>query len=295
MTTSVTAGAVLDDQRPDDRRARGGIRGRYGQALRSGKGAAGLGLVLLIVLIAVLAPLFLPYGEYEQGPDALLAPTGHHLLGTDEVGRDLLARLLAGTRVDLVVTLIAVPISAAVGTLLGLLGMLSRWVGALFQRIFDVLLGVPAVILGVGVAIAVTPGMESVIIAIVLVTMPVFGRQAGSALAGQLPLDYVAAAEVLGFPRRRVMMRHVLPNIIDVIFVRIAVVMAQAITVEGGLSVIGLGIQSPQPSLGSMIKDGSAYLLSVPLYALMPVAVVVLLVVGYTMLSDALNQAVLRK
>jgi peptide/nickel transport system permease protein len=295
MSTSVTATTELDAEPPKVRRPRGGVWGRYGQALRSVKGAIGLGLVLLIVLISVLAPLVLPYGEYEQGPDALLAPTGSHLLGTDEVGRDLLARLLAGTRVDLVITLIAVPISAAAGTLLGLLGMLSRWAGALFQRLFDVLLGVPAVILGVAVAIAITPGMESVIIAIVLVTMPVFGRQAGSALAGQLPLDYVAAAEVLGFPRRRVMMRHVLPNIIDVIFVRIAVVMAQAITVEGGLSVIGLGIQSPQPSLGSMIKDGSAYLLDTPLYALMPVAVVVLLVVGYTMLSDALNQAVLRK
>jgi peptide/nickel transport system permease protein len=173
--------------------------------------------------------------------------------------------------------------------------MLSRIVGALFQRVFDVLLGVPAVILGVAVAIAISPGMRSVIVAIVLVTLPMFGRQAGSALAGQLPLDYVAAAEVLGFPRRRVMLRHVLPNIIDSIFVRIAFTMAQAITIEGGLSVIGLGIQAPQPSLGSMIKGGSAYLLTTPLYALAPVVVVIILVVGYTMLADALNQAVLRK
>jgi len=277
----------------DDRRQ--GTWGRYARAFRSVKGAVGAGLVLMIVLISLIAPLLLRFGPYDQGADGLVGPTGSHLLGTDEVGRDLLARLLAGTKVDLVITLIAVPISAAVGTVLGLIGMLSRWLGTLFQRIFDVLLGVPAVILGVGVAIAIPPGIESVIIAIVMATLPMFGRQAGTALAGQLPLDYVAAAEVLGYPRRRVMFRHVLPNIVDAVFVRIAVAMAQAITVEGGLSVIGLGIQPPEPSLGSMIKDGSANLTSVPLYALAPVMVVVLLVVGYTMISDALNEAVLRK
>lgn len=270
-------------------------RGRYRQAIATPKGFIGLGLVLLIALVAVFGPWLLPYGPFEQGRDALAPASGDHLLGTDEVGRDLLARVLDGTRVDLIITLIAVPIAAVAGTLLGLVGMLNRLVGGFFQRIFDVFLGVPAVILGVAVAIAITPGMESVIVAIVLVTAPVFGRQAGNALLGQLPLDYVAAAEVLGFPRRRVMMRHVLPNIIDVIFVRVAVVMAQAIMLEGGLSVIGLGIQSPQPSLGSMIKDGSAYLLDTPLYALAPVTVVVVLVVGYTMLSDALNEVVLRK
>jgi peptide/nickel transport system permease protein len=301
MSTSATSqplepvGPVDDDQELGVRTRTHGVWGRYAQALRSPRGAAGLTVVLLVVLLAVFVPLFLPYGEYEQGIDALSGPSGKHLLGTDEVGRDLLARLLAGTRVDLVITLIAVPISAAAGTLFGLLGMLSRFVGGAFQRVFDVLLGVPAVILGVAVAIAIAPGMKSVIVAIVLVTLPMFGRQAGSALASQLPLDYVAAAEVLGFPRRRVMLRHVLPNIIDAIFVRIAFTMAQAITIEGGLSVIGLGIQSPQSSLGSMIKGGSAYLLTTPLYALAPVGVVIILVVGYTMVSDALNQAVLRK
>ncbi len=298
MSTTATlppVGPAQGEPSPDGRLLTRGLWGRYVQALRSARGAAGLGIVLVVVLIAVFAPTLLSYGAYEQGPDALTGPSAHHLLGTDEVGRDLLARLLAGTRVDLIITLIAVPTAAVAGTLLGLLGMLSRFVGALFQRIFDVLLGVPAVILGVAVAIAMAPGMKSVIIAIVLVTLPMFGRQAGTALAGQLPLDYVAAAEVLGFPRRRIMLRHVLPNIVDAIFVRIAFTMAQAITIEGGLSVIGLGIQSPQPSLGSMIKGGSAYLLTTPSYALAPVGVVILLVVGYTMVSDALNQAVLRK
>jgi len=270
-------------------------RSRYLAALATPGGAAGLTIVLLIVVGSLVLPYLLPYGPYEQSPDSLAAPGGSHPLGTDEVGRDLLARVVAGTRLDLLITLIAVPIAAVGGTLLGLLSVVNGWIGAFFQRVFDVLLGVPAIILGVAVTIAMQPGTEAVIIAIVLVTMPVFGRQARSSLLGQLPLDYVAAAEVLGYPKRRIMTRHILPNIVDVIFVRFAVEMAHAIMVEGGLSVVGLGIQSPDASLGSMIKAGSGNLLDRPLYALAPVVVVVLLVIGYTMLSNALNQAVLRK
>lgn len=270
-------------------------RSRYLRGLATPGGAVGLGLVVVIVLVSLVGPYLLPYGPNQQGPNSLAAPGGNHLLGTDEVGRDLLARVLAGTRLDLLITLIAVPVAAVGGTLLGLAAVVSGPVGAFFQRIFDVLLGVPAVILGIAVAIALEPGTEAVIVAIVLVTMPIFGRQARSSLLAQLPLDYVAAAEVLGYPRRRIMTRHILPNIVDVIFVRFAMEVAHAIMVEGGLSVVGLGIQSPQASLGSMIKAGGGYLIDRPAYALAPVAVVILLVVGATLLANALNQAVLRK
>ena len=125
--------------------------------------------------------------------------------------------------------------------------------------------------------------------------MPKFGKQARVALLGEMSREYVAAAEVLGYPKRRVMFRHILPNIIDSIFVRFSVQMAQAVIVEGGLSLIGLGIQPPQPSLGSMIKSGSPYLFNHPLYSLAPVIVVIALVAGYVLMSDALNQAMLRK
>ncbi|MER7282109.1 ABC transporter permease [Dactylosporangium sp. NPDC000244] len=296
-TPTDTPGPTSDALAAQDPGPAGGRvrRSRYLAALRTPGGIVGMCLVLLIVLASLIMPLLLPYGPYQQGPNSLLSPGGGHPLGTDEVGRDLLARVVAGTRLDLLITLIAVPVAAVAGTLLGLLSVVNGWLGAFFQRVFDVLLGVPAVILGVAVTIAVAPGTAAVVIAIVLVVMPVFGRQARSSLLGQLPLDYVAAAEVLGYPRRRVMLRHILPNIIDVIIVRFAVEMSHAIMVEGGLSVVGLGIQSPDASLGSMIKSGSGYLLEHPAYALAPVVVVVLLVVGYTLLSNALNQAVLRK
>ncbi|MBI4345510.1 MAG: ABC transporter permease [Elusimicrobia bacterium] len=252
-------------------------------------------LVVGVVLLAAIGPLLLPFGPFEQSREALRQPSPQHLLGTDEVGRDLFARVLHGLRLDLIITLVAVPVATTVGTLLGLIGIVSRSVGAMAQRLFDVLLGVPAVIMGVAIALAITPGVESVIIAVVLVTMPVFGRQARTGLLSQLHQDYVAAARVLGVPRWGMLVRHILPNVVDAILIRLAVQMAEAIIVEGGLSVIGLGIQPPQPSLGAMIKGGSAYLFDVPTYALVPVLVVLVLVVGYLMVADALNQAVLEK
>jgi len=254
-------------------------------------------MVILLGLTgtALIGPLLLPFDPTTQGPDALAAPgTGGHLLGTDEIGRDLFARLLSGTRVDLLVTIIAVPIATVVGTLLGLLDMVNGVLASIVQRIFEVLLGVPGIILGIGVAMVIAPGIVSVIIAIVLITAPLFGRQARNALLQQRSLDYVAAGEVLGYSRGRLVMRHILPNITDVVFVRFAMETARAITIEGSLSVIGLGIQSPQSSLGSMIEDGSGYLFDRPFYALAPVIVVVLLVFGCTILANALNKAVQR-
>lgn len=268
--------------------------GRYARALRSPAALGAITTILLVVVIALVVPFILPFGANEQGPDALLAPGGAHLLGTDEVGRDLLARLLAGTRVDLLVSLIAVPIAAVGGTLLGLIGMVSSSIGSFFQRVTEVLLGVPGIILGIAVAMAIGPGQTAVTIAIVLVTGPSFARQARSSLLSQMSRDYVVAGEVLGYSRSRLMMRHILPNMVDVVFVRFALEMARAITIEGSLSVVGLGIQPPQASLGAMISDGSAYLLDRPLYALAPVLMVVVLVFSYISLSNALNKAVLR-
>ncbi|MDQ7903681.1 ABC transporter permease [Phytohabitans sp. ZYX-F-186] len=270
-------------------------RNRYLQALTTAKARFGLTLVLLMVAIGVLGPLLLSYGPEQQSGSALTAPGGGHPLGTDEVGRDILARVLHGIRTDLVITLVAVPIAAVLGTALGLVGVLSRLLAAAVQRLFDVLLGVPVIILGVGLALAAGAGVRAIIVAVVLATLPTFGRQAHSAVNSQLGREYVTAAVVIGTPRRKILSRHVLPNVVDGMVALAAVSMATAVTIEGGLSVMGLGVVPPQPSLGSMIRDGSPYLFDQPQYALVPVTVVVLLVLGYTLLADALNAAVLRK
>lgn len=271
-------------------------RNPYLAGLLSPRGIAGISLIAIILLCSLIVPLFLDYGPLQQSSAALAPPgTGGHLLGTDEVGRDLLARVLSGVRADALISVIAVPIAAVLGSGLGLLSGLYRRTGGIIQRVFDVLLGFPGIVMGVAIGIATSPGIVSVIIAVVLVTVPAFGRLTRLTALSQLSRDYVSAAVVVGTPRWRIIARHVLPNVADTILVRAAVAVAQAIQIEGGLSVVGLGIQPPQASLGSMISAGSPYLSDHPLYSLVPVAVVFVLVLGCTMLADALNKAVLRQ
>ncbi|MFI6156347.1 ABC transporter permease [Kitasatospora sp. NPDC051170] len=263
-------------------------------ALRTPRGRTGAALVLLVVLLGLLGPLLLDADPYQQGRDALAGPTWDHPLGTDEVGRDLLARALAGVRTELLVCLLAVPAAAFLGTLLGLLGGLNRLLGELVQRLFDLLLGLHGLLLGLALALLVRPGLGTVVATIVLSALPSFGRQARAALLGQLARDHVVAARVLGVPRGRVLRRHVLPNVVDATTALLAVAMAHAVKIEGGLSVLGLGVQPPAPALGSMINAGSKYLFLQPGYALAPVALLGLLVFGLTLLADSFNRERLR-
>lgn len=291
MTPVIRSRPTRADQHPSkERRAR-----RYLDGLRRPQGAIGLALLLALVATALFGGHFVGFGPLQQGPDSLAGPSAVHPLGTDEVGRDILARLIAGLRLDLFIVLVAVPVAGVLGTLLGLIGVMSELVSGALQRVFDVLLGLPGVMMGITIAIVLRPGPTAVIITVIFATIPLFGRQARAALLTQRELDYVLAARALGASGRRILGRHVLPNVRDAILVRVATSVAHAIKIEGGLSVIGLGIQLPQASLGSMIKGGASYLFDVPAYALTPVLTVVLIVIACTMLTDALNASVLRR
>lgn len=274
------------------RRARG--RGPL-QGLRTARGAAGLTIVLGVLLAGIIVPLFLAHGPLQQSGATLVgAGVGGHLLGTDEVGRDILARVLQGIRVDAVLAAIAVPVAAVLGTGLGMLTALSRGAGDLAQWLFNFLLGFPGVVMGIAVAIAIAPGETAICVAIVLVTIPTFGRQARVTTLAELSRDYVSAATVVGRSRRAIVVAHILPNVTDSIIVRLAPAVSQAILIEGSLSVVGLGIQPPKASLGEMIATGGQYLSSSPLYALAPLGVVFVLVLGLSLVAQALNRAMLR-
>jgi peptide/nickel transport system permease protein len=265
------------------------------QGLRTPRGIAGLALVVLVVLLGLIPPLFMKWGPLDQTALPLApAGTGSHLLGTDEVGRDILARVLAGIRLDTVLVLIAVPISCVVGTGLGMLVALNVRAGNAAQWIFNVILGFPGVVLGIVVTIPFQPGRTAVLIAAVLSTIPLFGRQARVTTLTQLSRDYVAAAIVSGTPRPEIMLRHILPNVLDSVIVRITPAVSGVILLEGALSVVGLGIQPPQSSLGQMIAGGSQYLSSLPMYSLAPVIVLFVAVLGLSLIGDALNEAMLR-
>ena len=264
--------------------------------LRTARGAIGLAIVVIVALAGLIVPLLLSHSPLQQSGATLVgAGVDGHLLGTDEVGRDILARTLQGIRIDLVLAAIGIPVAAVLGTGLGMLSAISLRAGGAAQWLFNLLLGFPGVVMGIAVSIAIAPGETAICVAIVLVTIPAFGRQARLTTLAEMSRDYVSAATVVGRTRWEIVTRHILPNVLDSLIVRLAPAVSAAIQLEGALSVVGLGIQPPQASLGEMIATGSQYLSNAPLYSLAPLGVVFVLVLGLSLLGSALNRGMLRR
>jgi peptide/nickel transport system permease protein len=277
------------------RARRGGALARYASAFRTPKGLASAILFILLVGIALLAPVLAPGGYDQQGPDALTGPSGSHLLGTDEYGRDILVRTIYGLRTDLSLILTAVPVCLVIGTLLGLAGYVSAWFGSLMQRVLDIILGFPGLILGIMVVLVIGAGWTALFFAIVIAGLPGFGRLARGGLLSEQQREYVLAARTLGVKKSTVMVRHILPNVVDPLLVQAAIYLVVAIFIEASLSIVGLGINPPQPSLGAMLNVGARYVEQLPSYVLGPGLVLLLLALTFTLMSDALNQAATRR
>jgi peptide/nickel transport system permease protein len=273
-----------------------GPRSRWRRSVRFPETATGLTIVVLLFLLGILAPLIAPYGVDEQSRDSFARIGWTHLLGTDEFGRDIFTRVLYGIRQDVVVAGLAVPLGAVLGTLLGLLCGLHRVVDTVVQRIFDVMLAFTALVLGVAVAAtAIGPGMTAIIVTVVLVNVPLFGRLTRTAVHSQRTRDYVVAAEVVGVGRMRVLLRHILPNSLDVLIVQAALSLSMAVFIEGAMSFVGLGIAPPAPSLGALLRTGANFIYQSPWYALGPIIVVTALVLGFNLIADGLNRGLLRR
>ncbi|MER7787018.1 ABC transporter permease [Streptomyces sp. NPDC097640] len=266
---------------------------RYLLAVRRPRGAVGVSLLGLLVLTALLVPAF-SAGYDQQSTTTFAPPSWPHPFGTDELGRDIFVRTLYGLRSDLVLLFVGVPIAMALGTLLGIAGGLSRTLGLFLQRVFDIILGFPGLVLGIVIALILKPGVSALLLTIVIVLLPGYGRLARAALLTQEQREYVLAARVLGVDRGKVLIRHILPNAIDPIIVHTAIAMVVAIFLETGLSLVGLGIQPPQPSLGTLLNTGVRYLSFAPVYVLGPTLILLLLALAFSLLSDALNEAVTR-
>ncbi|MDG6107307.1 ABC transporter permease [Dactylosporangium aurantiacum] len=267
---------------------------RYLRALRRPRGITG-GVVLAgLALLALLVPVMAPGGYDAQGADAFAAPELSRPFGTDELGRDIFVRTLYGLRVDLSLVFVAVPLSAVLGTLLGLSGAVAPWLGALTQRALDVILGFPSLVLGICVALVLRPGWWALVVAIVVYGLPAFGRLARASLLAQQQREYVLAARVMRVPGRTIMLRHILPNAVDPVIVQTAIGMVAAVFLESSLSIVGLGIQPPEPSLGALLNVGMRHMSEQPVYVLGPALVLLLLALGLSLLADALNAAVNR-
>ena len=259
--------------------------------LRDPRAVAGMVLIGLALLGALLAPLLpLPGPEAPDFLATLAPPGGAHPLGTDDLGRDTLSRILAGARVSLLVGLASVAAALVIGGTLGLLaGFLGGWVDTLVMRVMDVLLAFPGILLALGVTAALGASLGNTVIAIAAVNLPVLARVArGQALALR-GLDYVKAQEALGFGSMTILWRAVLPNALSPILVQASVLLASSIITESYLSFLGLGVQPPTPSWGNMLRDAIGFLDQAPWLAWFPGLAIFATVLGFNLLGDGVR------
>jgi peptide/nickel transport system permease protein len=257
-------------------------------------GFVGLSILLLVVLLAVFAPSVAPYSPIEQFPGSeLRPPSPRFLLGTDNIGRDLLSRIIFGTRVSLLVGVLAVSIGSGVGGSGGLLaGYAGGLTDAVIMRVSDAVFAVPAVLLGIALAAAFGASSTIVAITVGIATVPTFARLTRASVLSERPKEYVFAARTVGASPLRLIARHVLPNVLGLLLVQMALTMAAAVLLEAGLSFLGLGTQPPQPSWGVMLSESRQYLRQAPWYGLFPGVAVTLLVLALNSLADALRDAI---
>jgi peptide/nickel transport system permease protein len=261
--------------------------------LRHRSGMLGLSITTVMVLLAILAPRIVPYDALAMhAADAFHAPSAAYLMGTDEFGRDIFSRILMGGRISLGVGFAASGLAALFGILAGLLaGFYGGWLDAVAMRICDALLAFPAILLAIVILAVLGPGSLTVILAVAIVSMPAFTRLTRAQVLAERVRDYVQAAEAVGVPPLRVLMRHILPNVTSILLVQISVTVASAVLLEASLSFLGLGTPPPAPSWGSMLSMGRGYLPMAPWYGIFPGLAITLFVMGFYLLGDGLRDA----
>jgi peptide/nickel transport system permease protein len=261
-------------------------------------GMVGLALTLMFVAVAVFAPWLSPHSPYYQFQDGLeangmpLGPSREFLLGTDDLGRDLLSRLIWGTRYTLAIALLANLLATAVGTAFGgLAGYFGGWVDAVLMRVTEVLIAVPAILLAAFLAMVARPSPLSLIVIIGLVNWFYLARIVRAEVLAVKPLEYVQAAKAVGASHARTLWRHVLAQVWGTVVVYMTLQFSTTTMFTASLSFVGIGIQPPTPDWGNLIAEGSQYLTSAPRLMIVPGIALGLSVLGFNLLGDALRDA----
>ena len=271
--------------------AAGPFRLGFRRFRRHRTGLVGLVLVALFVFIALAAPMLAPASPIAASWDAIRkAPSVAHLMGTDEIGRDELSRVIWGARASLAAGVVSVVIAALIGVPAGLLaGFAGGWTDALLSRIVDAMLAIPFLILAIALAAFLGPDLRNAMIAIGVSTAPVFMRIARAATLDVMTQDFIEAARAVGNPPWRIALRHIAPNITAPVLVQATLSIATAIIAEASLSFLGLGEQPPTPSWGSMLNAAQQFLTQAPWLAIFPGAAIFLVVLGFNLMGDGLH------
>jgi len=269
-------------------------RARAIRALLLRKAAVfGLLLIMLFTGLALLAPLIAPYDPTAQSwANVRKAPSLAHWFGTDEVGRDVLSRLLYGARASLVAGGISIAIALSIGAPLGMIaGYLGGFVDALLSRLTDAMLAIPFLILAIALAAFLGPSLGNAMIAIGVSTAPIFVRLTRAQVMTVKVEDYVEGARAVGNPRWRIAVVYILPNIVPALLVQATLSIAAAIIAEASLSFLGLGQQPPAPSWGGMLNSAQRFLASAPWLAIWPGIAIFLTVLSFNLVGDGLRDA----
>jgi peptide/nickel transport system permease protein len=253
----------------------------------------GVLLGLVVLTLAVLAPLIGQLDPFAQsGADRLAAPDAVHIMGRDTFGRDIFARVLYAGRISLTVGLGSVALAAGLGTAIGLLAGYSRsYTESVLMRAVDMLMAFPSLLLGLTVLAVLGSGIDRMIFAIGLVLAPAFARVVHGATLSLRTREFVEAARCLGAGRRRIVVRHILPNLVGETAVLASLLIASALRIEASLSFIGLGVAPPTPTWGNMIRDGVPLLFTSPWLALFPGLAMLLAVLAFNLIGDGVRDA----
>jgi peptide/nickel transport system permease protein len=254
---------------------------------------AGGVVVLLFVAVALAAPLVAPFDPIQTSWTAIRKPPGDlYPLGTDEVGRDVLSRVIWGARASLLAGVISVMIALGIGVPIGLLaGYAGGWVDQFIGRVTDAMLACPFLILAIALAAFLGPSLGNAMIAIGVSATPIFVRLTRGQVLSVKVEDYVEAARAVGLAHVRIAARHVLPNVLPPVIVQATLAIAAAIIAEASLSFLGLGQQPPAPSWGSMLNSAQRFLIQAPWMAIWPGLAIFLVVLAFNLLGDGLRDA----
>jgi peptide/nickel transport system permease protein len=252
---------------------------------------AGAAIVCVTVLLALIGPSIAGVDPaFQNLPLRLEGPSPSHWFGLDELGRDILARLLTGARVSLLVGAVVVGISASVGTLLGsIAGYYGGIVDDAVSRVSDVLMAFPGLLLAIAVVAVLGPGLTNVVLALTLIGWVGYARLVRGQVLRVRELEYVQAARAMGAATTRILARHIVPATLPALIVQATLGMGGAILSEASLSFLGLGVQPPTPSWGTMLNYGRSHLLDAPHLTIFPGLAIALLVLGFNFLGDGLR------
>jgi peptide/nickel transport system permease protein len=259
---------------------------------RSVPGRWGFALSLILVIVALAAPLLAPYDPVAQNlPARLLSPSAAHWMGTDELGRDILSRIIFGTRVSMLVSICVVFGAGMIGLAIGAVaGYFGGWFDLFVNIILiNAFLSFPGILLAIAFAAFLGPGLDKVILALVVTGWAGYARLARAQILQAKEMEYVLAARSLGATHARILVRHLLPNILQPILVQATIAMAGAILAESTLSFLGVGVLAPMPSWGAMLNDARGHLFDAPHLVIFPALAVMTAVLAFNLLGDALR------